>query len=170
MEQWWLQHIRTGQCLYGNDLLVRQILAQLERIVLDPTMMRALGFCVNIAHAVYMAEKFNQVGIKSVAITSKSGERDRALTQLRYGEIQCIFCVDMFNEGVDVPNIDTVLFLRPTQSQTIFLQQLGRGLRRSDGKACLTVLDFVGQVHEKFQFSPLFKGLIGGSTASIELK
>lgn len=157
-----LQNVYTG-----NDILVQQILRELERVVLDCTQMKALAFCVNIAHAEYMASKFQEFGVKAVAITSQSGNRDEALLQLRQGNIQCICCVDIFNEGVDVPNIDTILFLRPTQSQTIFLQQLGRGLRRSSNKPCLTVLDFVGQVHEKFQFANMFKGLIGGSTTSI---
>lgn len=156
------------QVYTGNDALFRQIVAQINHIVLDSTRMRSLAFCVNIAHAEYMAQKLNEVGIRSLAVTSKSNkQRDEALLMLRSGDIQCICCVDMFNEGVDVPSIDTVLFLRPTQSQTIFLQQLGRGLRRYEGKSCLTVLDFVGQVHEKFQFAKMFKALVGGTTASL---
>lgn len=157
-----------SQVYTGNDMLFRQVVAEINRLVLDPGTMKALAFCVNISHAEYLAEKLSDVGIQSVAVTSQSNkQRDEALLMLRRGDIQCICCVDMFNEGVDVPNIDTVLFLRPTQSQTIFLQQLGRGLRRHESKSCLTVLDFVGQVHEQFQFSRMFKALIGGTTASL---
>jgi len=157
-----------SQVYTGNDMLFRQVVAEINRLVLDPGKMKALAFCVNISHAEYLAEKLSDVGIQSVSVTSQSNQqRDEALLMLRRGEIQCICCVDMFNEGVDVPNIDTVLFLRPTQSQTIFLQQLGRGLRRHESKSCLTVLDFVGQVHEQFQFSRMFKALLGGTTASL---
>ena len=157
-----------GKVYTGNDFLFRQMVSEINRVVLNPASMRCLAFCVNISHAEYMAQRLTDVGILSVAITSKSqSQRDEVLQRLQRGEIQCICCVDMFNEGVDVPNIDTVLFLRPTQSQTVFLQQLGRGLRRDPSKSCLTVLDFVGQVHEKFQFAQMFKALIGGTTASL---
>ncbi|MCH5138862.1 DUF3427 domain-containing protein, partial [Clostridiaceae bacterium UIB06] len=84
------------------------------------------------------------------------------------GEVKFIFTVDLYNEGVDIPEINTVLFLRPTESLTVFLQQLGRGLRLSEGKECLTVLDFVGQAHKNYDFEQKFKALIGKSKHSIE--
>lgn len=110
---------------------------------------RAMGFCTSRSHAEYMAKAFNDKGIAAVAVYSgESGEyseeRDVALSKLSSGEIRVIFSVDMFNEGLDVPAIDMVMFLRPTQSPTIFLQQLGRGLRKYKDKVFLNVLDFIG--------------------------
>ncbi len=109
----------------------------------------ALGFCSSKAHAEYMAKYFNENGISSVSVYSGeqgeyTEERDRAISQLKNKKIRVIFSVDMFNEGLDIPSIDLVMFLRPTQSSTIFLQQLGRGLRKSKGKEKLTVIDFIG--------------------------
>src|SRR5690606_13965128 len=131
----------------------------------DPHEMKVLGFCVSIAHAEYMARRFNRAGIRSAAVSahSSSEERAEALRQLRDGTLSVVFAVDLFNEGVDVPDIDTVLFLRPTESLTVFLQQLGRGLRRADDKAVHTVLDFVGNQHRKFRFDLRYRALTGES-------
>lgn len=109
----------------------------------------AMGFCSSRNHAEFMANYFNEHGIHSVAVYSgeqgeNTGERDEAIRKLKNGDLRVIFSVDMFNEGLDVPSIDTVLFLRPTQSPTIFLQQLGRGLRKYENKKYLTILDFIG--------------------------
>lgn len=110
---------------------------------------RALGFCCTREHAEEMAKEFCKRGIPSVAVYSDahgefSEDRDVAIEKLKRGEIRVIFSVDMFNEGVDVPSVDMVMFLRPTESPTVFLQQLGRGLRKSKGKEYLNVLDFIG--------------------------
>ena len=106
---------------------------------------RTLAFCVSIKHADFMASYFNRQGAASVSVHSNSATlRNEALTQLNKGEIEIIFSVDLFNEGVDLPAIDTVLMLRPTESKIIFLQQLGRGLRTSRDKEKLVVLDFIG--------------------------
>lgn len=110
---------------------------------------RALGFCCTREHAEEMAKEFCKRGIPSVAVYSNangefSEDRDVAIDKLKRGDIRVIFSVDMFNEGVDVPSVDMVMFLRPTESPTIFLQQLGRGLRKSKGKEYLNVLDFIG--------------------------
>ena len=110
---------------------------------------RAIGFCSSRNHAEYMAEYFNQHDIPSAAVYSgDQGEytenRNEAILKLKNSELKIVFTVDMFNEGLDVPEIDTVLFLRPTESPTIFLQQLGRGLRKAENKKYLTVLDFIG--------------------------
>lgn len=110
---------------------------------------RALGFCCTREHAEEMAKEFCKRGISSVAVYSDAQgefaeERDVAIEKLKSGEIRVIFSVDMFNEGVDVPSVDMVMFLRPTESPTVFLQQLGRGLRKSKGKDYLNVLDFIG--------------------------
>jgi superfamily II DNA or RNA helicase len=111
---------------------------------------RTLGFCININHARYMADYFNQHNIRAVCVHSSNEqkeyfmERRKAVRKLEAGEIDAIFAVDIFNEGVDIPALDTVLFLRPTESYVVFLQQLGRGLRKYEGKEYLTVLDFIG--------------------------
>jgi len=123
--------------------------------------MRALGFCVSIQHTNYMAGKFNQAGIKSISLSGKSDrkEREQAISNLRKGNLQTIFTVDLFNEGIDIPEVDTLLLLRPTESSTLFLQQLGRGLRLNENKECLTVLDFIGYAHRSFRFDTRFRSL-----------
>ena len=110
---------------------------------------RALGFCCSRAHAEEMAQEFCKRGIPSVAVYSNacgefSENRATAIEKLKNGEIRVIFSVDMFNEGVDITSVDMVMFLRPTESPVVFLQQLGRGLRKSSGKEFLNVLDFIG--------------------------
>ncbi len=149
----------------NNDSRVAKILQQMARIVPNVAKMKALGFCVSIDHAKFMAKKFSEAGVPSVAIVSEgsSANRDEAIADLkrRDGKIRTIFCVDIFNEGVDIPAVDTVLMLRPTESPTVFLQQLGRGLRRHPEKACLTVLDFIGNQNRKFRFDQRFSALIG---------
>lgn len=127
---------------------------------------RALGFCCSRAHAEEMAKEFCKRGIPSVAVYSNadgefSEDRDRAVAKLKDQEIKVIFSVDMFNEGVDIAALDMVMFLRPTESPIVFLQQLGRGLRTSRGKEYLNVLDFIGN-YEKAGRAPLL--LSGGKT------
>jgi superfamily II DNA or RNA helicase/diadenosine tetraphosphate (Ap4A) HIT family hydrolase/HKD family nuclease len=116
---------------------------------------RALAFCVTVSHADFTAEFFRRHGIAAAAVHSgpTGAPRARSVEQLRAGELQVICTVDVFNEGLDVPEIDTVLMLRPTESPVVFLQQLGRGLRRSDGKDTLTVIDFIGN-HRSFLIKP----------------
>src|SRR5699024_3206354 len=111
----------------GNDARTLLILKALRDKVLDPSRMRALGFCVSVDHAKYMAEAFTARGIPSAAIvgTTAPDERRAVVEQLKTGELRCIFTVDVFNEGVDIPSVDVVLMLRPTASSTIFIQQLG---------------------------------------------
>ena len=115
----------------GNDARTRLIIAALRDRVANIAAIRALGFCVSVAHAEYMARKFNEAGIASESVTGSTPlqQRERWLHDLRQGDLQCIFTVDVFNEGVDLPTLDTILMLRPTESATIFQQQLGRGLR-----------------------------------------
>lgn len=146
----------------GNDMRALKIINELRDKVLSTSKMRALGFCVSVQHANYMAKVFNEAGIHSVAVSGSSSteEREGALAKLRARELNCIFAVDLFNEGLDVPEIDTILLLRPTQSSTIFLQQLGRGLRRADDKAVLTVLDFIGQQRREFRFDVKYRALL----------
>lgn len=147
----------------GNDARTRIVLKELNDKVDDVGGMRALGFCVSVEHARYMAEKFVAAGIAARAIWAETapGERAAALRELRNREINIIFTVDLFNEGLDIPEVDTVLFLRPTESATVFLQQLGRGLRLTHGKAVLTALDFVGHQRREFRFDRRFRALAG---------
>lgn len=120
---------------------------------------RALAFCSGKNHAEYMAEFFNKKGIKSAAVYSGNQgkyteNRAKAIEKLKNNNLKILFTVDMFNEGVDIPSIDTVLFLRPTQSPVIFLQQLGRGLRLHKDKKHLIILDFIGN-YRKANLIPL---------------
>ena len=103
----------------------------------------------------------------AVSAETSGEEREAALRDLRDRRVNVVFCVDLFNEGVDVPEVDTVLFLRPTESALVFLQQLGRGLRRSEGKDCLTVLDFIGGANRRFRFDLRFRALLGGHRSDI---
>jgi superfamily II DNA or RNA helicase/SAM-dependent methyltransferase/SOS-response transcriptional repressor LexA len=113
---------------------------------------RTLAFCVSTRHAEYMAEQFTRAGVSAAAVyTGSAMGRAQALEKLHAGTLQIVFSVDLFNEGVDLPSIDTVMMLRPTESKILFLQQLGRGLRRSEGKQHLVVLDFIGNHHSFLQ-------------------
>jgi superfamily II DNA or RNA helicase/HKD family nuclease len=154
----------------GSDARVRLILQAVVDTVAEPTRMRALSFCVSIEHAIFMSAQFAAAGIASRAVTSRDGAEARAaaLTALRNGEVNVLFTVDLFNEGFDLPEIDTVLFLRPTESATVFLQQLGRGLRLAEDKPCLTVLDFIGAQHRSFRFDLRFRALTGTSRRGLE--
>ncbi|WP_129642652.1 DUF3427 domain-containing protein [Peristeroidobacter agariperforans] len=155
--------------LTGNDLRASLVAKQLNEHVADVSRVRALGFCVSIKHAHFMARAFNRIGIPSVAVSGEtdSGLRMQALKDLEAGRTNVVFSVDLFNEGIDVPAVDTLLLLRPTESATLFLQQLGRGLRRYPGKSACTVLDFVGQHRKEFRFDQRFRALLGGSRADI---
>ncbi len=128
---------------------------------------RTLAFCVSVRHAEYMAEQFCKVGISSAAVYSGSAmSRGDALARLSDGRLQVIFSVDLFSEGVDLPSIDTVLMLRPTESKVLFLQQLGRGLRCFEGKEKLVVLDFIGN-HHSFLHKPQALAQAGSSYRDI---
>ena len=147
----------------GHSARAAKVLKELQDKVTSTAGMRAIGFCVSVQHAKYMAQVFNKAGIASVAVSGMTddGERGLALKRLGKGEVNCIFAVDLFNEGLDLPQVDTILLLRPTQSATIFIQQLGRGLRRSPDKSVLTVLDFIGQQHREFRFDVRFRAMTG---------
>ncbi|MFD5208932.1 DUF3427 domain-containing protein [Streptomyces anulatus] len=138
----------------GNDARARLVVQAVKDKVTDPGAMKALGFCVSVAHARFMADFFRRAGLNAVALSGDTArhERKSALDDLRTGNLQVIFSVDLFNEGLDIPDVDTLLLLRPTSSATVFLQQLGRGLRRTEDKAVLTVLDFIGQHRKEFRF------------------
>ena len=143
----------------ANDARVRTVLRELRDKVADVGAIRALGFCVSVAHAEYMARKFVEAGIPAGAISggTPAPERTATLDDLRARRINAVFAVDVLNEGLDMPDVDTVLMLRPTESATVFLQQLGRGLRRTPTKAVLTVLDFIGFHRKEFSFAQRFE-------------
>lgn len=154
----------------NNDIRVNEIINALNKYITDINEAIGLGFCVSKEHAKFMAKRFNEFGIESIALTdeSRNDERREAKSKLVNKEIKFIFVVDLYNEGVDIPEINTILFLRPTESLTVFLQQLGRGLRLHEDKECLTVLDFVGQAHKNYDFEEKFRALIGRSNKSVK--
>lgn len=144
-----------------NEERVGLIVDRLKYYLPDEHKCRALGFCATQEHARFMSESFRAYGLKADYLTAaKNEERDVLNRKLAKGEINYLFVVDIFNEGVDIPEVDTVLFLRPTESLTIFLQQLGRGLRLAPGKQLLTVFDFVAQLNKKYDFTSRFRSLM----------
>lgn len=152
-----------------NRERVRLVIERLQYYLPDERKCRALGFCATKKHAQYMAEEFLRVGLKAAYLTSDNDEERLALNRkLANGGINYLFVVDIFNEGVDIPEVDTVLFLRPTESLTIFLQQLGRGLRLYPGKQQLTVFDFVAQLNQKYDFASRFRSLLTRTDKSVE--
>jgi superfamily II DNA or RNA helicase len=148
--------------LGAGDAQARRVIDALHRMV-DVHQMRALGFCVGRGHAMQMARAFQEAGIPAIAVDGETerGLREAAISRLRSGELRAIFTVDLYNEGVDIPEVDTLLMMRPTESATLFLQQLGRGLRRTPQKAVLTVLDFIGHMHQDFRFEARYEALVG---------
>lgn len=150
-----------------NDRRTHIVFQSLEKYVPNYRQVKALCFCVDQRHAEFMQAKFTLCNLRAGCLTSKNAQDSRHLIKaLKKGEINYLFVVDMFNEGVDIPSIDTVLFLRPTQSLTIYLQQLGRGLRKAEGKEFVTVLDYVGQERAEFNYEDRFRALIGRSSQS----
>lgn len=147
------------------DLVVSALL----KYVTDIDDVKGLGFCVSIEHAEFMCRYFNEHNIPSMFLTGHSPEEERKTAKQRLvaGEVRFIFVVDIYNEGVDIPEVNTVLFLRPTESLTVFLQQLGRGLRLAEDKECLTVLDFIGQANKKYNFEDKFAALLSNTTRSV---
>ncbi|MEV7300013.1 DEAD/DEAH box helicase [Streptomyces clavifer] len=145
----------------GNEARARLVVQAVRDKIADPGSMRALGFCVSVTHAHFMAEFFRRAGLSALALSGETPRQERkaALEGLRGGTLQVIFSVDLFNEGLDIPDVDTLFLLRPTSSATVFLQQLGRGLRRTEEKAVLTVLDFIGQHRKEFRFEEQFRAL-----------
>lgn len=156
--------------LTGNDVWARQVIQSLSAHVDDIGKIRALGFCVSVDHARFMARVFGQAGIPSAAVWGNSPDQERraALDALRSRQINVLFSVDLFNEGVDLPDVDTLLLLRPTESPTLFLQQLGRGLRRAVHKPFCTVLDFIGRHRQEFRFDRRLIALLGGTRRELE--
>ncbi|WP_339062073.1 DUF3427 domain-containing protein [Tepidibacillus marianensis] len=157
--------------VYTKDNQRAQVIMEsLDRYLTNIEEVKGLGFCVSKEHARYMSNFFNQNGIPSIHLDSDSlkEERNTAQSKLVRGEIKFIFIVDLYNEGVDIPEVNTILFLRPTESQTIFLQQLGRGLRLSENKEVLTVLDYVGQANRNYDFNFKLRAMVGKTKRSMK--
>ena len=149
--------------LYSNDdRRVAKLLEAVRRIVYEPGSMRALGFCVSVEHARFMARRFTEAGLESVALSGEDDATTRSdvLDKLRRGGLRCVFSVEVLGEGVDVPDVDCLLLLRPTESATLFTQQLGRGLRRASGKSHLTVIDLIGQHRVEFRFEERLRAIV----------
>jgi superfamily II DNA or RNA helicase/HKD family nuclease len=156
-----LEKIYTGAHIQAKQRL-DAIYSALLRYEPDLSRVKGIGFCVSVNHAEFMASMFNKLGIKSAVLTGDTNDtvRSSLLCDLRDGKITILFTRDVLNEGLDIREINTVLFLRPTESLTVFLQQLGRGLRHSPEKDCLTVLDFVGQAHKNYRVDSKLKALL----------
>jgi superfamily II DNA or RNA helicase len=153
----------------ANDIWANAVIKQFHDRLGGTDGIKALGFCVSIDHARYMARVFKQAGIPATAVWADTAdsERRQALTDLAAGKINVVFSVDLFNEGVDVPSVNALLMLRPTDSPLLFLQQLGRGLRKSVDKSLCTVLDFVGHHRKEFRYDRRFQALLGGSRSHV---
>jgi superfamily II DNA or RNA helicase/HKD family nuclease len=154
----------------GNEKRTNLVLSTIKRYSSNLDDVKALGFCVTKEHAFFMADTFNASGLPSIALTADSSreERETAQSRLKKGEVKVIFTVDLYNEGVDIPQVNTVLFLRPTESTTVFIQQLGRGLRTYHGKTELTAFDFIAQAHKKYNYGKKFEALTSVCAKSIE--
>ena len=151
-----------------NQARFNKIFLSMQEILTDISKMKALAFCVSKEHAQYMTQQLLLKGVNADVLTSdNSHERQQKQQAIRSGSINVLCVVDIFNEGVDIPEVDTLLFLRPTESLTIFLQQLGRGLRLAEGKECCTVLDFVGNSRPEYDFANKFRALVGKSHRAI---
>jgi len=149
--------------LSSNDIRARMIINEWRRLCADPRQSRAIAFCVSVRHAQFMTAQFNKAGLPALCLTGQStqAEREAAPVALAKGDICVLVTVDLFNEGVDIPVVDTLLLLRPTQSPVLFQQQIGRGLRLSNGKESCLILDFVGQYSAEFRFDHLLGQITG---------
>lgn len=147
----------------GNDVRARLVVNEWRRLASDATRSRAIVFCVSVAHAEFMTDWLNKASLPAACVVGATGaeERRRAPQRLASGELCALVTVDLYNEGIDLPIVDTLLLLRPTQSPVLFQQQIGRGLRLSPGKECCLVLDFVGQHRAEFRFDRLLSSLTG---------
>ncbi len=143
--------------LTGNDVRARLVVREWQRLASEPRRCRAIVFCVSVAHAEFTASRLNAAGLPALCVTGATDAetRRRAPERLARGELCALVTVDLFNEGVDLPSVDTLLLLRPTQSPVLFQQQIGRGLRLAPGKESCLVLDFVGQHRRDFRFDRL---------------
>lgn len=151
-----------------NDSRTAVILQSLQKYLTNIRNVRALCFCVDQQHAKYMASKFTLCGLKADVLTSENAQMRTVLyNRLRRKEINYLFVVDMFNEGIDIPEVDTILFLRPTESITVFIQQFGRGLRKAEGKTHVDILDYVGNSRAEFNYADRMRVMLGRTSMSV---
>jgi superfamily II DNA or RNA helicase len=157
------------EAITSTDAWARMVVKQFQDRLGAGEAIRALGFCVSVSHARYMARIFTECGIPAIAVSAETRDDDRAraLRDLEAGRVSVVFSVDLFNEGVDVPTVNSLMMLRPTESPLLFLQQLGRGLRKASGKSVCTVLDFVGQHRKEFRYDRRLRALLGGSRTHV---
>lgn len=152
----------------ANDARTAVVLKSLEKYITNYRDVRALCFCVDQEHAQYMASKFILCGLKAEKLTSDNAQmRSTYYRRLKNKEINYLFVVDMFNEGVDIPEVDTILFLRPTESLTVFIQQFGRGLRKAEGKTHVDIFDFVGNSRAEFNYTDRMRVMLGRTSMSV---
>lgn len=154
-----------------NDARTSVVLKSLETYLTNSNInnVRALCFCVDQKHAKYMAAKFTLCGLKADVLTSENSQMRSVLyRRLKNKEINYLFVVDMFNEGVDIPEVDTILFLRPTESLTVFIQQFGRGLRKVKGKTHVDIFDYVGNCRAEFNYTDRMRAIIGRTSMSVD--
>lgn len=152
-----------------NDARTAVILQSLQNYLNDIHDVRALGFCVDQEHAKFMAAKFTLCNLKADVLTSENAQMRTVLyNRLKNKEINYLFVVDMFNEGVDIPEVDTILFLRPTESLTVFIQQFGRGLRKAEGKNHVDIFDYVGNSRAEFNYTDRMRVMLGRTSMSVE--
>lgn len=145
----------------SNTFRNRRVLRELDKKVPDLTRMKALIFCVSVEHANQVAKEFSEAGVQTKAVTGTTVNRGAIIQELRSGLLQAIATVDVFNEGVDIPEVDTIVLLRPTESPVLFLQQIGRGLRRMAGKNQVLILDFIGAHRAEYRIDTKFAALSG---------
>jgi superfamily II DNA or RNA helicase/HKD family nuclease len=147
----------------GNLVRARLVVNEWRRLASDARLSRAIVFCVSVAHAEFMTDWLNRADLPAACVVGKTSgeERRKAPQRLLSGELCALVTVDLYNEGIDLPMVDTLLLLRPTQSPVLFQQQIGRGLRLAAGKESCLVLDFVGQHRTEFRFDRLLSSLTG---------
>ncbi|WP_242344107.1 DUF3427 domain-containing protein [Anaeromyxobacter terrae] len=153
----------AGKLIGAAELFVHRAVKAVAEYVARPEQLRAIAFCASIRHAEIVAEQFARRGFRAQVLTGETPalERRQARSDLNLGKIQVLCVVDIYNEGVDVPNVNTLFFFRPTESSTVFLQQLGRGLRLARNKAELVVFDLTGRQHDGFRFDQRFRRMLG---------
>ena len=147
----------------GAHIRARLVIQSVQKYCSDLKAMRALAFCVSVRHAEFMAEQFKAAGLSAVSVTGGTDREQRQGVpgRLASGQLQIVCTCDLYNEGVDLPDVNTLLLLRPTQSPVLFEQQLGRGLRLALGKESCLVLDFVGRYRDEFRFDQLLQVMTG---------
>jgi superfamily II DNA or RNA helicase len=157
------------QIYAANPGWIDTVIESIDKYIGLATDYKALGFCVSVIHAEFMAGEFIRRGIPATFVSGESDEATRrdALQDLKDGRIKVVFSVDLFNEGIDVPEVDVLLMMRPTDSPVLFLQQLGRGLRKLGGKYSCTIIDFVSNHRKEFRFDRKLGALLPGNRKSL---